>query len=243
MPKSLRVMTYNIRHGQGQDGRISLERVAMNIVAAGADLCGIQEVDRYMPRSGLRDQARVLANLCNMHYVFGSNLKLPRLVAYGTMVLSRWPIVYSQNYPLPGTGEARGLLKAVILVGRQQLSFFTTHLGLNGAERIEQARLIKKIIGESASPVILTGDFNESIDGRAVEMLVGEGMINCLPAGARQLPTFPSNDPQKQIDYIFVRGPWLVEDVWVVNSQASDHLPLVAVCRNKPHREKNTKNP
>jgi len=228
MPESLRVMTYNIRHGQGMDDKISLERVAMNIVTAGADLCGIQEVDRYMPRSGLADQARRLAKLCGMHYVFASNLKLPFFATYGTAILSRWPIIYSHNYSLPGTGEPRGLLKTLILHRHQEINFFTTHLGLKEEERAEQAHLIKNIISECDKPVIFTGDLNDVTDGGVAEVLLTENMKNCLPAGANQLPTFPSANPQKQIDFIFFDGPWVVDNVWTVNSKASDHLPMVA---------------
>lgn len=232
MPELLRVMTYNIRHGQGMDNRISLERVAMNIVTGGADLCGIQEVDRYLPRSGMCDQARKLAKLCGMYDVFASNLKLPFFATYGTAILSRWPIIYSHNYPLPGTGEPRGLLKTVILYRQQEISFFTTHLGLKEQERVQQAHFIKNIISQCPTPVILSGDLNEEIDGKAVEILL-EDMENCLPAGVLKIPTFPTNQPQKQIDFIFFKGPWVMGDVWTVNSRASDHLPLVATLAGK----------
>lgn len=233
MPESLRVMTYNIRHGQGMDDRISLERVAMNIVTAGADLCGIQEVDRYMPRSGMCDQARKLAKLCGMYDVFASNLNMSFFATYGTAILSRWPIIYSHNYSLPGTGEPRGLLKTVVLNKQQEISFFTTHLGLKEQERVEQAHFIKQIISDCQTPVIFTGDLNESVDGKVAEILLTGNMQNCLPAGERQVPTFSSTNPQKQIDFIFVNGPWVVEDVWAVTSKASDHLPLVVALAGK----------
>lgn len=229
MPASLRVMTYNIRHGQGLDDLVSLERVAMNIVAAGADLCGIQELDKYLPRSGWQHQAKKIAKLCGMHYVFANNISYPLLAAYGNAILSRWPITASNHYPLPGTGESRGLLKAVITRGQEQIDFFTTHLGLKPAERVDQVLAINQIINQCQSPVILTGDFNEGVDGEAVGLILDNNLQHCLPADKNLLPTFPATNPQTQIDFIFAGQPWQVEDVWAIDSGASDHRPLVAI--------------
>lgn len=49
------VMSYNIHHGVGLDNQLSLERIAGVIRDAGADIVGLQEVDRfYGERSGFR---------------------------------------------------------------------------------------------------------------------------------------------------------------------------------------------
>ena len=42
---SLRVVTYNIHHGVGVDGKLDLNRIAEVIRAAKADLVALQEVD------------------------------------------------------------------------------------------------------------------------------------------------------------------------------------------------------
>lgn len=224
---TLRVLTYNIRHGWGLDERISLERVAMNIVSSRADICGIQEVDRYLPRSGMSDQAKELSLLCDMQYIFGKNLRLPFFSAYGTAILSRLPIVDHINYRLPGKGEPRGLLKVLISEDEREITFFNTHLGLYAGERVEQAQHIKEIIDQTKGPVILTGDLNEEANGQAVSLLLAGGMSNCLPPGIDYLPTFPAQQSQKQIDYILTRGQWQINKAYTINSKASDHLPLV----------------
>lgn len=58
------VMTFNIHHAQGTDGVLDLQRIADVIEASGADVVGLQEVDRhYSARSDWVDQAAALAEL------------------------------------------------------------------------------------------------------------------------------------------------------------------------------------
>lgn len=51
-------------------GRLILKKIAQIIVASGADLVGIQEVDVNVSRSNNIDQAKVLAELTGMYYFF-----------------------------------------------------------------------------------------------------------------------------------------------------------------------------
>ncbi|MEG6614970.1 endonuclease/exonuclease/phosphatase family protein [Peptococcaceae bacterium 1198_IL3148] len=227
MSVSLRVLTHNIRHGLGLDNKVSLERIAWNILTSKAEICGIQEVDRFLPRSGLINQAKSLANLCGMSYAFGANVGWSRLAAYGTAILSRYPIIAVHNYPLPGTGEKRGLLKVVIEKDNLIINFFTTHLTLNAEERIAQVAAINEVLATVEGPVILTGDFNEEVTGKAVSLLLSGGMFNCLPQNGADIPTYPATNPQKQIDYIFAKGQWQVALAKVINSRGSDHLPYL----------------
>ena len=42
----IRVMTYNIHHGEGVDGNVDIDRIAKVIRDANADIVALQEVDR-----------------------------------------------------------------------------------------------------------------------------------------------------------------------------------------------------
>ncbi|MBM7854817.1 endonuclease/exonuclease/phosphatase family metal-dependent hydrolase [Desulfohalotomaculum tongense] len=228
MPKAVRVLTYNIRHGVGTDNRLSLERIAWVIYSSGADICGIQEVDKWNPRSGMCNQAKRIAELCGMDYVFGPNIHLAGIAFYGTAVLSRWPIVDFCNYKLPGKGESRGLLKAEVKINDVKISFFNTHLGLDQDSRIKQAKYIKEII-DIKEPVILTGDLNEQAGGKAVKILLKDGFLkDCLPCKSRTVNTYPSHSPTEKIDYILADKKWHVKWARVISSRASDHLPYLA---------------
>lgn len=122
------VMTFNIHHAQGTDGVLDLQRIADVIEASGADVVGLQEVDRhYSARSGWVDQPAALAQLLGWHSAYGANLDSPPPAGqtersqYGTAVLSRYPIVASENTHLHNADgkEQRGLLHAAIDVRGQ----------------------------------------------------------------------------------------------------------------------------
>jgi endonuclease/exonuclease/phosphatase family metal-dependent hydrolase len=106
----MKIVTYNIQYGLGKDNRYDLARIAGEVEAA--DIIALQEVERHWQRSGCVDSPAVLAaHLPEHHWVFGANLDMDasyrdpsgRLVnrrrQFGTMILSRLPIVSSQQSP------------------------------------------------------------------------------------------------------------------------------------------------
>ena len=53
----LRVASFNIHHGVGLDGKLDLDRIAEVVRSTGAEVVGLQEVDRHLSvRSGWIDQ-------------------------------------------------------------------------------------------------------------------------------------------------------------------------------------------
>ena len=60
---TVRVMSYNIHHGEGIDQVLDLERIAKLILDAKADIVGLQEVDRGVERTAKRDLPAELAKL------------------------------------------------------------------------------------------------------------------------------------------------------------------------------------
>ncbi|MCH7814190.1 MAG: endonuclease/exonuclease/phosphatase family protein, partial [Planctomycetes bacterium] len=124
-----RVLTYNIHHAEGVDGRIDLERIAAVIRRAEADLVALQEVDRGVERSGCVDQPERPAALTGMQIVFAKNIDHEG-GAYGNAVLSRFPVEGHRNHRLPRTppNEQRGLLEIHIQPGGNEFVFLATHL-------------------------------------------------------------------------------------------------------------------
>ena len=59
-PMMLRVLTYNIHHGEGTDGRFDLPRLAGVMKSVQPDLVALQEVDEGTTRSGAVRQLAVL---------------------------------------------------------------------------------------------------------------------------------------------------------------------------------------
>ena len=131
----MKIVTYNIQYGLGKDNRYDLARIAREI--EDADVIALQEVERHWQRSGCVDSPAVLrAQLPEHHWVYGANLDMDasyrdaegRLVnrrrQFGTMILSRLPIVSSRNHMLPKYGTLtqhsiqQGALEAVIVTER-----------------------------------------------------------------------------------------------------------------------------
>ena len=129
-PLRLRVLTYNLHHGEGTDGRLDLERIAGVIRGAEPDVVALQEVDRRAERTGSVDQPAELARLTGLRVAFGANISLQG-GDYGNAVLSRFPIVRQVNHRLPGPAniEQRGVLEVELLVpGRETpLVLLATH--------------------------------------------------------------------------------------------------------------------
>ena len=73
--RTLRVLTYNIHHGAGVDGKLDLKRIASVITGSKADIVALQEVDRNTARAGKVDQVAELARLTKMNALFGPNIK------------------------------------------------------------------------------------------------------------------------------------------------------------------------
>lgn len=75
-PLRLRVLTYNIHHGAGIDGKLDLERIARVIRDARPDIVALQELDRNTQRTRKVDQPAELARLTGLHGTFGGNIAL-----------------------------------------------------------------------------------------------------------------------------------------------------------------------
>ncbi|MFC4119022.1 endonuclease/exonuclease/phosphatase family protein [Nonomuraea zeae] len=236
--RQVRVATFNLHHAQGTDDRLDLERVAGVIRTGGADIVGLQEVDRHWSeRSELADQAAWLAERLRMHVVYGANLDLDPLTGgaprrqYGTAILSRYPILDWENTLLPRYDghEQRGLLRAQVQVRGVRVQVFNTHLQHNDAnERLDQVRAIQPLVAAHEGPVVLTGDLNARPEAPEIRALSETLADTWSRAGSGDGFTHPATGPEARIDYVFTSADVEVRSATVVASDASDHLPLFA---------------
>jgi endonuclease/exonuclease/phosphatase family metal-dependent hydrolase len=231
---TFRVMTYNIHHGEGTDGKLDLERIAALIKAERADIVALQEVDRGTARTAKRDLAKELAELTDMQQVFGKNIDFQG-GEYGNAILSRFPIVEHAHtrYRISISGEQRGLLQALIRVHGQELLLLNTHLDFKkeDEERLANAAEALAILAERQPKrlVIFCGDFNAPLGSPTYKAVV-EKLDDCWPlAGEGPGFTIPSQWPAARIDYVFIdkESALRPRKAWVPRSIASDHLPVV----------------
>jgi endonuclease/exonuclease/phosphatase family metal-dependent hydrolase len=234
------VLTFNIHHAEGTDGRLDLDRVAKVMRSSGADVIGVQEVDRhYSERSDWADEAQGLATRMHMHVAFAANIDNPPpaegrpRIQYGTAILSRFPIVSWSNTLLfrSPDQEQRGLLQATLDVNGVRVQAFNTHLSASSAtDRVAQAQQIQDIIGSTADPTFLTGDMNATADAPEIKTLSSFLTDSWTVAGVGPGNTIESGDPTKRIDYVFTNdfAHPLVDRVVHTDPTASDHLPVAA---------------
>jgi endonuclease/exonuclease/phosphatase family metal-dependent hydrolase len=238
-PAVLTVMTYNIRHGEGMDGRLDLERIAAVINRHQPDLVALQEVDRGVARTQGRDLPAELAGLTGMEVVFGRNID-HQGGEYGNAILSRHPVIGSTNlhFRMLREGEQRGLLQAGIQTPHGEVLFMATHLDYrpDPAERLSNVAEIKSVARQHDAPlVIVAGDFNDH-PGRQVHAAMKEAFVDAWEAvGKGDGFTQSSTNPRSRIDHVYLQptGTWEVFRAEVLSSDASDHLPLLVELRRK----------
>lgn len=242
----VRVMTYNIHAGTGSDGRLDLERTAGVIRDAGAEVVGLQEVDvHWGERSGFEDQARRLAEELGMRVFFAPIYSLDPLEAgrprreYGLAILSEHPILRAENHeitrlstqePNPTPKPAPGFPEAVVNVRGVKIHFYATHLDYrpDPAVRRRQVEDMLGIAGEDPGPKILVGDFNAEPHAPELAPLRERFEDAWALEGSGTGYTFPASSPTRRIDYLLVSRGVEVQSARVLDTLASDHLPVVA---------------
>ena len=152
----MKFVSYNIQYGYGQDDRYDLARTVDAI--ADADVIALQEVERHWDRTGNDDQPALIAAMLPEHYwVYGpafdmdasfrdDNGKLTnQRRQFGTMVLSRLPIVWSRLHCLPMWRVTNPLntqnpaLEAMIRTPWGPIRIFSLHLShISVEERLAQ---------------------------------------------------------------------------------------------------------
>jgi endonuclease/exonuclease/phosphatase family metal-dependent hydrolase len=233
------LLSYNIHHGEGVDGKLDLERIAGVIRAVEPDLVALQEVDRKVKRSDAVDQPAELARLTKMQVVFGANIELQG-GHYGNAVLSRLPIVRHKNHLLPNVeaSEQRGVLEVEVELksADERLLLFATHLDYraDNRERLASARAINELaLAHTRQPALLAGDLNDTPDSKTLAELAQQW----TSASEKPLATVPVHRPTRQIDFLLYRPDdrWKVVEVKVLDEAvASDHRAIFAVLELSP---------
>ncbi|WP_353050047.1 endonuclease/exonuclease/phosphatase family protein [Bacillus sp. ISL-39] len=232
----IKVMTYNIHHGKGMDKKVDLNRIADVISKSGADIIGLNEVDKnYSSRSDFIDQVQFLGDELKLHYAFSPSISLTSKKAdgirqYGNGLLSRFPILSSKNHLLnfiPGLIEGRSVLETTIEVNKKLLGTYVTHLSLNPGLHKKQSQFIFE---KAKSPAIILGDWNMKPHSRKWGRVTANYRDVWKEAGGEPGLTYPSTKPRLRLDYIFVTEELKINDARVIDTEpiASDHLPVMA---------------
>ena len=224
---TLKVMTYNIRNGNGMDKVRSYERIADVILKHDPDVVAVQELDSMTKRSNQTYVLGEIAKLTRMKDYYGPAINYSG-GKYGVGILSKkQPLKVSQQ-PLPGRGERRTFLMAEF----EDYIFCCTHLALTEEDRMLSLAIIDSIAACQTKPFIIAGDMNAE---------PGSDFVNGLQKNYRifnnlKQPTWPAPEPREMIDYIAIwkknSEGFSNAQTWVVDEPvASDHRPIMCKIR------------
>lgn len=255
-PAELKVMTYNIRYDNPQDGLNDWphrKEVAAQVIREGnIDLVGAQEV--------LAHQLDDLKTRLPGYTALGVGRTDGKQAGeYAPLLFknARFTVKESGNFWLSPTPEIAGskgwdaalerIATWAILKDKasgKELLVLNTHFDhLGTAARLESAKLLRAKAAELGKglPVIITGDFNAEPDSDAIGYLTGAGQLidsRSIAHQAKGLPytfhDFGRAPAEKKvlIDYVFVDGKTQVLEYEVLPDKLngiylSDHAPVV----------------
>ncbi len=240
---AIRVMTYNIHHGVGSDSVFDIERIASVIRHSDADIVALQDVDRWIDRTGKMDMMTKLADLTGMTYTFGKSMNVDG-GEHGNGLLTRFPILEEKllTYRLQLSDQNYSLMRLVLDVRGTEIVFMNTELNGDGNDSLQSAN-VAEIVAASTEyqnvPIILSGSVNSMPDSKSLAAIRTAFQDSWTMCGSGDGFTFPSNTPQKRFDYIFISNRHVSADSKSIEvslkpveasvpvSNASDHLPLL----------------
>lgn len=231
---SLRTVSYNIRHGEGTDGRLDLRRTAAVLEHLAPDIVGLQEVDHTAARSGRVDQAESLGRSLGMESAFGRFMDFQG-GGYGLAILSRYPMETVREIRLPDGNEPRVALAATLrLPDNRRIVVVNLHFDWvhDDEYRFAQATRLSEALAQLELPYLLLGDFNDERESRTVRLL-SQGTVEARKPADDRL-TWSSTDPRVEIDYLFAapRTAWQIPYCRVLDApRTSDHRPVLAILR------------
>lgn len=230
----MKIMTFNTQHCKNYlEQFVDIPLMAKVIRQSGADIVALNEMYGQGSAPNYTDQTGTLAQLTGMHHYFAQAIGYDGIKPYGNGLLSKLPILTAQTIiipdPLEKTGpknyETRCLLKATLEGG---ITVLVTHMGLN----VDEEENAVQTVLENMAPekCILMGDFNATPDHPVLQPLYGK-----LKDASALIPgpayTFPSDAPDRKIDYIFVTPDVEILSAEVPAVIASDHRPHTATIR------------
>ncbi len=216
--QKVRVMSYNVRNGNGMDGIKSIERCADIVRKAKPDVVAVQELDSMTRRNNFYVLGK-MAEHAGYHAYYGPTIPY-RGGKYGIGVLSKKPALSVEFHRLPCRKEPRGLL----VVEFKRYYLLCTHLSLHEQDRVTSVGIIRDIVSKLKKPVFIAGDMNARPTSKPITAFKEYAT---LLSDDSQF-TFPSTNPRICIDYIFgSNGSFSVLKNHIFNDTlASDHHPL-----------------
>ncbi|MEX0868129.1 MAG: endonuclease/exonuclease/phosphatase family protein, partial [Nitriliruptoraceae bacterium] len=224
---TLRVAVINIRMGFDLAGRLGVDQLADELAALAPDLVVLNEVDRGWLTTGSRDTLRIVQRALGHDAIFAPAAD----DVWGNALLTRYPWEEVDRSRLPQGRDAmpRGQFSVLLTTELGSVAVIGTHLSHvddRGDTRVPQARAVAATVARYAGrgiPTIVAGDFNAP-PGSVELNAFGDFVVNTFDTGH---PTWPSDDPEVQIDHVLVSPSFAVQSASHFGGEFSDHIGLV----------------
>lgn len=232
---SIKLMSYNIRHGEGLDQKLDLDRIGSIISRQKPNFCALQEVDQKCERSNNIEQTNYLAQMTKMVGTFGKFMDY-QSGEYGMATLSAKPIVSSKVLKLPNAvHEPRCAIIQEIEISKScTLTIANVHLDWLGTEqgiarRKKQITVLLKEIEKLDNSTIILGDFNCTPNSPTMNFLYSKGYSFCKK-GSDHLSF--QGESKVELDHLIYKekkGTKIsLKNIQLLKEPiASDHRPLV----------------
>lgn len=237
----LSIMSFNIRHGKGMDGNVDFSRIAKEISLVQPDVVALQEVDNGTARIGGSDSPKTIARLAGDYAGYFASAMDFDGGKYGNAILTKTPPVHYTYYPLPGAEEPR----VILILEFEKFYIGSVHMSLDKDSRIAACRQLAQIAKKAIDKdklFFIAGDFN--LEPNSMEMRILAENFAIL--SAYEIKTFPSDNPDRTLDYIMVyrggAGKSFLKNLekgkigvasWVQpEKMASDHRPIFTLIYN-----------
>ena len=234
----------------------NLKRVYNEFEKINADIICFQEIDYYSKRSFFVNQQKEL-QILGYNYIFQAvnwdinYLPFPYFppsahhgrIYSGQSIFSKYPLKEPERIVLEQVANSPFYRDAFYIdrlaqvskttIGGKTVVLINVHLeAYDKVTRINQTRFIAKLFNEykNTFPVLLAGDFNSDIDDDNAAINIIMDIPGIRSASHNEDKTYPSNQPNKRIDYIFYNELFLeLKEAEILTSfgQSSDHLPLM----------------
>ena len=238
----MRFVLYNIRYATGTGAAFHLpvpgagylrsnprvlDGITQFIKSRDPDIVGLIEVDTGSIRTGLVNQAQVIAKSLGHYSTYQCK--------YGTSSINTLvPIVRKQANAFLASPRVEGerfhyfdtgIKRLIIELELDELCVFLVHLSVKFRHRHAQLRHLFELIRHSTKPVIVAGDFNTFWGEH--EMALFMEATGLRSANRHRLPSYPARRPRIELDFILYSRGIEIDSFEVPDITYSDHRPLI----------------
>lgn len=242
-PAELKVVSYNIRWRGGDELRKLIDTLKTDVEIGGAEILGLQEVDRNKKRTKHENTIKRLASELGMYYAWAAppSAKAGSEEETGVAILSKFPLTDVRRLvlPHPGPGERRrAAIGATVNVGQQAIRVYSVHAEtrLAMSKKLEQMKAVLNDLAKfpEETPAIIVGDLNTwepGSGGKTSQLFRNAGFQTPFNGDATFCQRIVFVDLKLKLDWVWLRGFEVKSSGLDRSVKYSDHWPLWTILK------------